>query len=225
MSRAPDRLNISQSPLSRQIKQLEDYLGLILFERRKQRIFLTPVGREFLADSRLLLKSAETLEEKARRYNAGSAGHLDIGYVEGVVWNPSFSLLLKDFAKAFPGTTLKLHAFGTALRPDALTQMLAFMNSDVFAEYDREHQWELLREFDNEDGAFHRRLMYWHARTAQISSELYRALAKGPEERVLFIVGAAHRPFNEAEMRAQPWLTVEQAATLLGEPALAANER
>lgn len=102
--------------------------------------------------------------------------------------------------------------------PGALTQMLAYMNSAAFTEFDREHQWEMLRAFDNEDGAFHRRLMYWHARTAQISSELYRALARGPEERVLFIVGAAHRPFNEAEMRTQPWLKVEPASALLGEP-------
>lgn len=109
--------------------------------------------------------------------------------------------------------------------PEALTQMLAYMNSEAFAEFDREHQWEMLREFDNEDGAFHRRLMYWHARTAQISSELYRALAQGPEERVLLIIGAAHRPFNEAEMRAQPWLTVQPASTLLSEPEQVANER
>jgi len=102
--------------------------------------------------------------------------------------------------------------------PDALTRKLAFMNSEAFAEFDREYQWEALRRIDNEAGAFHRRLMYWHARTAQISSELYRALAKGREERVMLIIGAAHRPFNEAEMRAQPWLTVEPASALLETP-------
>ena len=99
----------------------------------------------------------------------------------------------------------------------ALTQMLAYMNSDDFAAFDLENQWELLRRSDNEQAAFQRRLMFWHARTAQISSELYRALAQGPDERVLFIVGAAHRPFNEAEMRAQPWLSVEPASRLLNQ--------
>lgn len=100
----------------------------------------------------------------------------------------------------------------------ALTDMLAFMNSDAFASFDRENQWELLRTLDNEEGAFHRRLMHWHARTAQISGELYEALAKGPRERVMLIIGAAHRPFNEAEMRVQPWLTVEPASNLLAKP-------
>lgn len=98
--------------------------------------------------------------------------------------------------------------------PDALTHMLGYMNSEAFVAFDMENQWRPLREHDNDDGAFARRLMYWHARTAQISSELYRALAQGRDERVLFIVGAAHRPFNEAEMRAQPWLRVEPASSL-----------
>lgn len=106
-----------------------------------------------------------------------------------------------------------------AWRPEsgagALTAMLRFFNSDEYAELDRRLQWETLREFDNEAGAFERRLMYWHARTAEISAELFRALAKGPEERVLLIIGAAHRPFTEADLRAQPWIEVEPASLLV----------
>lgn len=99
--------------------------------------------------------------------------------------------------------------------PQALTEMLRFFNSGEYAELDRRLQWETLREFDSDAGAFRRRTMYWHARTAQISSELYRALARGPEERVLFIVGASHRPFTEADLGAQPWVHVEPALSLL----------
>lgn len=100
---------------------------------------------------------------------------------------------------------------------DALLELLRYTNSDEFEEMDRQLQWETLREFDNEGGAFQRRLMYWHARTAEISAELYRALAQGPEERVLFIVGSAHRPFTEAELHSQPWFEVKPASTLLDE--------
>lgn len=99
--------------------------------------------------------------------------------------------------------------------PDALTAMLRFSNSDEFAELDRRLQWETLRELDNEAGAFQRRLMYWHARTAEISAELFRALAQGPEERVMLIIGAAHRSFTEADLRAQPWIEVKPASLLL----------
>lgn len=98
---------------------------------------------------------------------------------------------------------------------NALGALLRYTNSNEYEEMDRRLQWETLREVDNEAGAFSRRLMYWHARTAEISAELFRALAKGPEERVIFIVGAAHRPFTEADLRAQPWIEVESASTLL----------
>lgn len=97
----------------------------------------------------------------------------------------------------------------------ALTRMLEYFNSDEFIEQDQRLQWEALRKLDNEAGAFHRRFMYWHARTAEISAELYRALAQGPQERVMLIIGAAHRPFTEAELRSQPWIEVKAASSLL----------
>lgn len=97
----------------------------------------------------------------------------------------------------------------------ALVSLLRYTNSDEYEEMDRRLQWETLREADNEAGALGRRLMYWHARTAEISAELFRALAQGPDERVIFIVGAAHRPFTEADLRAQPWVEVESARRLL----------
>jgi hypothetical protein len=100
---------------------------------------------------------------------------------------------------------------------EALTALVRFSNSEEFAELDRRLQWETLREFDSEAGAFHRRLMYWHARTAEISAELFRALARGPGERVVLIIGAAHRPFTEADLRAQPWIEVRPANRLLRE--------
>ena len=49
VGQAAELLHISQSPLSRQVQQLESRLGLTLFAREKKRLKLTPAGREFLA--------------------------------------------------------------------------------------------------------------------------------------------------------------------------------
>ena len=67
VGRAAERLHISQSPLSRQIAQLEERLGLMLFERNQQRIRLTADGQTFLAETRSLLTHANRLESLGKR--------------------------------------------------------------------------------------------------------------------------------------------------------------
>jgi hypothetical protein len=117
---------------------------------------------------------------------------------------------------------VELNAYSNSLwqpesGPDALVRMLIEYNSEEYAATDRKLQWETLHDLDNEKGASIRRLMYWHARSSEINAELYRALGQGPDERVLFIVGAAHRPFNEAALRSQPWIKVKPATDLFNE--------
>lgn len=71
VGRAAERLHISQSPLSRQIAQLEERLGLTLFERNQQRIRLTADGQTFLAETRSLLTHANRLESLGKRLGRG----------------------------------------------------------------------------------------------------------------------------------------------------------
>ncbi len=85
VGRAAEQLHISQSPLSRQIAQLEDHLGLALFERRNQRLFLTTDGRTFLSEARALLKHADRLESLGKRLGRGEEGGLCIGYVNHAI--------------------------------------------------------------------------------------------------------------------------------------------
>jgi DNA-binding transcriptional LysR family regulator len=85
VGRAAERLHISQSPLSRQIAQLEESLGLNLFERVQQRIRLTVDGRTFLAETKALLTHAKRLESLGRRLGRGEEGGLCIGYIENAM--------------------------------------------------------------------------------------------------------------------------------------------
>lgn len=85
VGRAAERLHISQSPLSRQIAQLEEKLGLTLFERSQQRIRLTRDGRTFLAEAKAFLTHATRLESLGRRLGKGDEGGLCIGYTENAM--------------------------------------------------------------------------------------------------------------------------------------------
>lgn len=119
---AAERLGISQSPLSRQIQQLEARLGLVLFERSKQRIFLTREGKNFLHEARKLLAHATSVEQQARRIGSGDAGSLSIGYVEGALHAGVLRNALRRFQAMRPEVRIGLRRLRSQAQVDALLQ-------------------------------------------------------------------------------------------------------
>ncbi|MBW8311319.1 MAG: hypothetical protein K0M64_04725 [Rhizobium sp.] len=100
-------------------------------------------------------------------------------------------------------------------RPDGLLALLRWMNSDDYARADLAAEWAV---FDNTAGkhdAGRRRLMLWHARNAEITTRLARELAREDGGRTLLLIGAAHRPFLQASLRALPWVDVVDGEALL----------
>jgi DNA-binding transcriptional LysR family regulator len=122
VARAAEQLHISQSPLSRQIMQLEEHLGVRLFERSKQRIRLTQEGRDLLGEARTLMTNAQRVEAFGRRLGTGTAGRLAIGYVEAAMHSNVLAPALRSFRRASPSVTLSLQALGTRLQFERLTQ-------------------------------------------------------------------------------------------------------
>ncbi|MGE5514543.1 MAG: LysR substrate-binding domain-containing protein [Bacteroidota bacterium] len=77
--RAAERLNLSQPALSAQVAQLEDHLGVLLVERTRRRVLLTPVGRQVAERARAILRDVADLEEVARHAQAPLSGTLRVG--------------------------------------------------------------------------------------------------------------------------------------------------
>lgn len=78
--RAAERLHISQPPLSRQIRQLEEQLGVALFVRDKKTVALTDAGLAFLPEVRRTLAQAEVAIQAARSARCQKGGQFVVGY-------------------------------------------------------------------------------------------------------------------------------------------------
>ena len=78
-TRAADRLHISQPPLSAQIAQLEQELGVQLLHRNSRRVSLTDAGVALLHDTRLLLQRLDEAQRHVRQIHEGLAGRVELG--------------------------------------------------------------------------------------------------------------------------------------------------
>jgi DNA-binding transcriptional LysR family regulator len=105
--RAARRLNISQPPLSMQIRALEDELGTLLFKRDRRNVALTEAGRVLLAEARNVLLQIEYARNAVQRVGRGEVGRLSIGFITPVEYNV-LPALLEEFRRSYPGISLTL---------------------------------------------------------------------------------------------------------------------
>ena len=107
VSKAAVRLHIAQPALSRQISDLEQELGLKLFDRLGRRLVLTGEGEQLLGDCRGLLNCASSIGERAQQLRRGDAGILKVAaspqFIEGTL-----SGFLDRFTQRYPNVQVKV---------------------------------------------------------------------------------------------------------------------
>lgn len=104
-TRAADRVHISQSGVSAQIKALESELGEPLFDRSSRVARLTAAGKAALEPARAALAAAAAVRDAVDEVTGVLRGRLVIGMVTGCTITPLF-VAIEAFRRAHPGVTL-----------------------------------------------------------------------------------------------------------------------
>ncbi|HEY4196571.1 MAG TPA: LysR substrate-binding domain-containing protein, partial [Mucilaginibacter sp.] len=114
-------LFISQPPLSRQIKELEEELGVQLFLRNNKRVILTDAGKYFKEEVDVIFARLEESKNMARQIHEGDSGELKIGYISSV-YQPYLAEVLKAMRVVFPHIKTSLYERPTIKQIEALEQ-------------------------------------------------------------------------------------------------------
>lgn len=113
ITRAAARLHVSQPPLSRQIRDLEDELGVALLIRSAKSVQLTPEGVMFARGAREILRMADDVVAQVRAAAGLTASTLQVGYAPSL----TVDLLpgaLRSYQEVAPDSSVTLHDLSTA---------------------------------------------------------------------------------------------------------------
>lgn len=111
--RAAERLDMAQPPLSRQIKQLEDDLEAILFNRGRSAISLTQAGERLLQRGKAILAQLEDTALEVRRLGQGAEGRLRIGFVGSATYG-ILPNIIRSYRAHYPDVNLSLMPMNNA---------------------------------------------------------------------------------------------------------------
>ncbi|ACO80945.1 Transcriptional regulator, LysR family protein [Azotobacter vinelandii CA] len=165
--RAAERCHVSQPTLSVGVKKLEDELGVLIFERSKTAVRLTPVGEGIVTQAQKVLEQAQSIRELAQAGKNQLAAPLKVGAIY-TIGPYLFPHLIPQLHKAAPQMPLYIeenftHVLRDKLRTgelDAIIVALPFNEADVLTKplYDEPfyallpagHPWTRLRTIDTE---------------------------------------------------------------------------
>ena len=118
-TKAAQKLRLAQPSLTRQVRNLEDEIGVRLLKRANNRVALTEEGRRFLFDAKKLLALCAESVAAVQGMNRGESSELNIGYVSNIHYG-LLPATLGAFRKLYPRVALNLFDMTSAEQLHAL---------------------------------------------------------------------------------------------------------
>ena len=119
ITKAAERLHVSQPGLSRQVRDLEEELGVELLERTAKSVSLTEAGRVFLEEASAVLERLELGVAATKAAARGGRGEIHVGYAPSLTAK-LLSPTIRAFQAALPKVKVKLHDVSSAEMRDGL---------------------------------------------------------------------------------------------------------
>jgi LysR family transcriptional regulator, benzoate and cis,cis-muconate-responsive activator of ben and cat genes len=120
-TRAADKLHIAQPPLSRQVQQLEDELGIDLIEAGSRPLRLTEAGRLFHEQAVQVLERVDEMKTMMVRLQAADRDRFSIGFVGSTLYG-KLPEVIRSYRAARPGVELTLLEFTSVEQIAALKE-------------------------------------------------------------------------------------------------------
>lgn len=134
--KAARMLHITQPPLSRAIKKLEEELGVTLFKRNQRNVELTAAGEYLKLKANFLLSEISEIKNNVKKIDEGTYGQLHITSV-GSVMHIILEEYVSKFVKKYPDINIKISQYTTSEQIELIKSGkadISFLRSPVFAE-------------------------------------------------------------------------------------------
>ncbi|MCW3465137.1 LysR family transcriptional regulator [Chitinophaga nivalis] len=107
MTRAAEKLYISQSALSHHVQELEKKIGAKVFERRSKKLYLTPIGRKMIDSAAIVLAELQKLGQEIQSLKNGESGTIRISTECYTTYN-WLPRLIRKYHQIYPLVTVQI---------------------------------------------------------------------------------------------------------------------
>ncbi len=111
--RAAAALNVAQPAISRQIKDLQEDIGVVVFQKVGRGFQLSPAGEAFHTSAIAILRQVDSACDHARRVAAGEDGELRLGFIESASWSGVMPNCIRRFRASYPRVRLQLKSLSS----------------------------------------------------------------------------------------------------------------